>query len=113
VTRADGQPLDYPYMTFEIKTISQRKAWFVIEDLRRPYTTLQEVVRSGNVKGAHDQFAVFRFAALTSPDLLDADAQRIVDDVEKKLETTLTTRNVATGAAIELPPLESLKPFTP
>jgi hypothetical protein len=111
VTRADRGKLDYPYMTYEITTTSIRNDWFKIDELRRAHATLQDVVRSGNVKGARDQFAVFRYATLTSPDLLYADAQRIVEEAEKELENTLKTTETAADVAIELPPLESLQPF--
>jgi hypothetical protein len=112
VARADGQPLDYPYMTYEIKTNAIRDDWFMIDDLRAAHATLQEVVRKGATPGsAREQFAVFKAAALTSPDLLYADAQRIVEEAEKELENALPTTETARAGAIELPALESLRPF--
>ena len=112
VSRADGQRLDYPYLTYEIATNAIRDDWFVIDDLRRAYTTLQTVVRNGATPDtAREQFAVFRAAALTSPDLLYADAQRIVAEAEKELENTVRTTETARAGTVELPALESLRPF--
>lgn len=55
---------------------------------------------------------MFRFAALTSPDLLHEDAQRIVTTVEHELENTLpTTTTHRDVTANQLPELEMLQPF--
>jgi hypothetical protein len=111
VSRADRGKLEYPYMTFEIVATPIRSDWFKIDELRRAHATLQDVVRSGNVRAARDQFAVFRYATLTSPDLLYADAERIVEEAEKQLERTLRTTETARTRVNELPALESLRPF--
>jgi hypothetical protein len=111
ITRADRAELNYPYLTYEIVTTPIRSDWFKLDELRRAHATLQEVVRSGNVKGARDQFTAFRYATLTSPDLLYGDAQRIVEEVEKDLEGTLKTTATSSNTTIELSALESLRPF--
>lgn len=108
--RGDGGSLDFPYFTFEITASPHRDNWFEIDDLRRAYSTLQDVVRSGNLKGARDQFAVFRNATLTSPDLLFPDAQAIVAKAEQQLEATLTTTTTAAEERL-LPDLGTLAPF--
>jgi hypothetical protein len=109
--RRDGKTLEYPYITFEVVGTSARDDWFAIEELRRPYSTLQEVVRSGNVKAATDQFVVFRHAVLTSPDLLFADAESIVAKANEQLKAVLQTAPTARAEELALPDLEMLAPF--
>jgi hypothetical protein len=109
--RRDGNKLEHPYMTFEVVATSARADWFAIEELRRPYSTLQEVVRSGNVKAARDQFVVFQHAVLTSPDLLFADAQSIVAKADGQLKAVLQTAATARAEELALPDLEMLTPF--
>jgi hypothetical protein len=111
VSRADGGAFDYPYFTFEIVAKQRREAWTELPALREAHAALNAVARTGNVRAAKQQFGAFRWTMLSSPDLLDADAQAIVKTVEADLERKLGGTAVAADASIELTPLEELDLF--
>jgi hypothetical protein len=111
VSRKDGLPLDYPYLTFEIATTEHRKAYFAIPELRATHDDLSRITKIGNVPAARDQFAVFRSAVLNSPDLLLGDAQRIVEEAELDLTIKLGASATSAGRGQALTPLEKLRPF--
>ncbi len=55
-------------------------------------------------------FSVFNRSALTSPDLLDKDAHRLVEMVEKHLANALPAVLTSTSVA-SIPPLKSIRLF--
>lgn len=103
-----GHPLNkYPYMVISIETSRQREDWFSLPELARAYKELQEDVWEGRVKAAKNSQAVFDRITLSSPDLLQEDAKRIVGEVDKSLKEGLSTRTAA--GQFSLPDLREIK----
>ena len=111
VLRHDGRPFDYPYFTFEIVPTAHRHTWFEIPILRAAHAQLNTVARVGNLAAAKEAFGAFKWATLSSPDLLRHDAKGIVARVEKDLEENLGATLTGTAARAELTPLEDLTIF--
>jgi hypothetical protein len=80
---------NYPYILIEIAASPKRETWYELPDLQSAYAALKQAVRAGKVSEATEQFAVFKRTALTSEDLLFADAKQIVDGVDQWLKAVL------------------------
>jgi hypothetical protein len=105
---ATGCPLDrHPYMVISIEVSQQREDWFSVPELASAYKELQKDVEEGRVKATKNSQAVFNRIALTSPDLLQEDAKRIVEEVDKFLKEGLSTRTAA--GRFSLPDLDEIK----
>jgi len=86
----DGQPVkDYPYLVFRVEASKLRDDWFLIPDVAKAYKVLREEVRRGVLSKINDAFAAFRRTALSSPDLLLADAQRLVAKVDGEVKAVV------------------------
>lgn len=101
---------DYPYVVFSIEASRERPNWFEIPELKSAYDDLNREVRRAKVRDAEEAFAVFRRAALTSPDLLIDDARKMTDKVNSHIKEVL---NGIQTAAIKPGPLPDLSEFTP
>ncbi len=93
----DGRPVgDFPYMVLKVETSPRRDDWYMIPDVSEAYSQLRNDLRRGVFKAAAESLTVFRLTALNSDDLLEDDANRIVELVEaeynKRLGTTATGR---------------------
>ncbi|HEX8697085.1 MAG TPA: hypothetical protein VF746_31995 [Longimicrobium sp.] len=105
---ADGQPVrDYPYVVFSISQSGRRDDWFKLPDLTRPYQELREAARKGDYEAVKELIATFKRTALTSDDLITADAMRIGQLVQEQAEAVLGRTMTARSAERDLPPLES------
>jgi hypothetical protein len=72
-----------PYLVIGVEVHRERPDWFQIPELAKTYNDLLEAVRSaGNNERVRDAGVVFKRTALTSPDLLTVDAQRLVRQIE-------------------------------
>lgn len=80
---------DYPYVVFSIEASRERPNWFEIPELKSAYDDLNREVQRGKVRDAEEAFAVFRRAALTSPDLLIDDARKMTDKVNSHIKEVL------------------------
>jgi hypothetical protein len=89
----------YPYMVFSIEVSSKRESWFEISELRQAHEELRAAARKGDRSAARELLAMFRRIVLSSPDLLDEDAEKIVAAVEQRVKNVLgATTTAATDA---------------
>lgn len=105
---------DYPYMVFTVEQRRVRPDWFRLPDLTKPYQELQNAVREGDYNAAKELIVTFKRTALTSDDLITADAKRIAQLVKEKAEGAMVGSLTADETEkLELPPLESYPLYTP
>jgi hypothetical protein len=72
-----------PYLVVGVEMRRERPDWFQIPELAKTYNDLLEALRGGgNNERVRDAGVVFKRTALTSPDLLTVDAQRLVRQIE-------------------------------
>lgn len=76
---------DFPYMVFSIFAAKHRADWFLIPDLKEPYARLQDAVRRGKSDEAAATLTVFRTVALTCPDLIATDAEKLAARVASEV----------------------------
>jgi hypothetical protein len=100
---------DYPYIVFCVEASPGRDDWFQIPEVSAAYKTLRDTVRTGDVNRSKEAFTVFKRIVLTSPDLLIADAQRLVNKVETEVSTVLKMMPTAAGPKRTLPQLSKIK----
>ena len=88
-----GQPyVDAPYIIFAIESSDQRPDWGTIPEIATAYKALQDKIKDRNAGTAarEEALAAFRVATLLSPDLVPADASRLI-----KLVTARTAALIA------------------
>lgn len=73
-----GVPLDAAYCVFSIRATDRKADFGEIPDLKAAYANFRDQVVRGDEADAREAFAVFRRTALASPDLISADAARLV-----------------------------------
>ena len=99
VNDQSGQPIsEFPYLVFRIEVSKQRDDFFLIPDLSAAYKKLRDEIKGGDLGKINEAFAVFRRTALSSPDLLISDAQRLVAKVEADVKTAVGTKTTSQGA---------------
>jgi hypothetical protein len=82
----------YPYMVFSVEAGPDREKWFEIPDIAKAYKTLRQISREGNIDKAQEAFVAFKRIVLTSPDLLDQDADNLVQKAQEKLNRIFSTQ---------------------
>jgi hypothetical protein len=82
---ADGVPLDEAYCVFSIRRADQKTDFGEIPTLRAKYAALMDRIRSNDMQGAKDALTAFRLEAVTSPDLIPADAAALVQKAEGRV----------------------------
>jgi hypothetical protein len=94
-----SHPLNsYAYLVFSIEAGTEREDWAAIPDLRRAHETLQSLLKDKKTtqSKAEEAYAFFRRLAITSPDLIRADADELVRKENAKLQDAFgATRTVA------------------
>jgi hypothetical protein len=75
----DGSELKSGYCVFSIRKTNQKADYGEIPELAEKYSALLTAIRSNNHQVATDALTAFRLAALTSPDLIPEDADRLVE----------------------------------
>jgi len=110
VDKSNQNVAAYPYFVFSIEPTAVRDDWFLIPEIAATHTDLRDAVRNGQQNQIDDLFAAFRRTVLTSPDLLSADAKRLVSEVHDELVATVPT-GMTSDAARDLRPLKSIPLF--
>lgn len=111
LTQGSNQAVrDYPYFVFSIDISERRDDWFLIPDIASLYKELMGAVRKDKRGEANEVFSVFRRTVLTSPDLLQNDARKLVREVEDKVAEALPTVMTSTSTH-EIPPLREIRLF--
>lgn len=91
-----GAPIaNYPYLVFRVEVSKQRDDWFLIPDIAAAHQALRAEIKSGVLSKINDAFAVFRRTALSSPDLVLADAQRLVAKTDADVKAVVGTAQTA------------------
>lgn len=77
-----GKALKAPYAVVELVCEETRHDWMALPDIAQAWTRLREA----RIKreGVDEAFEIFRLTALTSPDLIPADARKLADGVKTK-----------------------------
>jgi hypothetical protein len=99
---------DYPYLVFRVELSKQRDDFFLIPDVSMAYKKLRNEIKSGDLNRVNDAFAVFRRTALSSPDLLLSDAQRLVAKVDADVKLAVGPKTTSRGAAAVLADLKDV-----
>lgn len=110
--RAGNSVTNAPYFVIEISVDKHRSNWFALPNLIEAYQELQREVRSGRGDRVDEARLVFRRIAMSSPDLIQHDAELIVQKVNEEVAKALPpTATAKRASASELPSLENLDPF--
>jgi len=108
LVRPDGVALRDPYLVFTIGAGERRHDWAAIPGLTARYADIDDAVADDDQPRAMQALALFRRAALFSPDLLRADGNRIHDLVREQVLDAFPGTGTAATAARRLPPLGDL-----
>jgi hypothetical protein len=105
-----GQPIaDYPYMVFRVEVSKQRDDWFLIPDVAAAHKALRDEIRGGALSKINDAFAAFRRTAVSCPDLLLADAQRLVTKVDQDVKAAVGPAPTASTTGIPIRDLRDIR----
>ena len=109
----EDQPLgSYPYLVFSVEISDSRDDWFLIPEIASIHAELQSAIRKNKRAEVDEIFSTFKRTALTSPDLLTRDAQRLVKDVEDELTAAMPT-SMTSASTREIRPLQLIRLFEP
>jgi hypothetical protein len=110
--QATGSSIDrVPYFVFSVECSTARHDWFRIPEISSLHAELQEAVQKDRVEEFKELFESFKRAALTSPDLLRKDAERLVKMVNDDLSATVPASLTGRGKVRKLRPLEEIPLF--
>lgn len=99
----EGQPLKASYCVFSIRGTTTKSDFGTIPELKDKYAAFRAAVVSLVEDRAKEALAAFRVAALTSPDLIRADAKRIVALAEDMMKEVFAGGQVSAEAKAALP----------
>jgi len=116
IERSGRAVSQYPYLLFSIDSSSKRDEWFVIPEISSAHKELYRLVgAAGKRAEIEDALQAFRRTVLTSPDLLTADAERLVAEVTKDVEAavpaSLTSATPSRKTGIKIRNLKSIDLF--
>lgn len=103
-----GQPLQQAYCVFSVRKTDQKTDFGEIPELKDKYAALMTAIRGGKADDANAALAVFRLAALASPDLISSDAKRLADRAKKKVDDAFGGGGVSAVAIDDAAALEEL-----
>ncbi|QJR12107.1 hypothetical protein DSM104443_03191 [Usitatibacter rugosus] len=82
----NGKPLEAAYCVFSIRRTLQKNDFGEIPELKERYAAIQAAIKANKPTDAKDALVAFRLTTLASPDLIRADAVRLVEKVEQKVK---------------------------
>jgi len=112
VDHSDHAVGEYPYLVFSVEASNSRDDFFMIPDIANVYLELQDAARKGKRAEAEEVFSAFRRTALTSPDLLSKDAQKLIETTKEELALALPA-SMTSFSPHEIRPLQSIRLFEP
>ncbi len=74
----EGKALEYGYCVISIRPAVQKPDFGEIPELKERYAAVQRAIRENKAKDAQEALTAFRLATIASPDLIAADAKRLV-----------------------------------
>lgn len=98
----------YPYFVFSIEVSDSREDWFLIPEIADIHKQLRLAVRKDKRADVDELFLTFKRIVLTSPDLLEKDAHKLVREVEAEL-TKVLPASLTSAASREIRPLRSIE----
>jgi hypothetical protein len=115
VDAADGRLLkdgvlykDRAYMVFTIEASTQQEGWGNIPELQSAYAQVEQAVKANDTAAAKTAMEAFRRTALICPDLIQADAARLIEMVDERLKLIFGRDKISRGPQRRLPKLGSL-----
>jgi hypothetical protein len=101
---------DHPWLVFRIGKDDKRPDFGTVPDLKHALDAFRAAVRSRKRKDAEDALTYFRVTALTSPDLIRADAKRLAAKAEDVMKASFAgVMQSKTSPQHELPELGCLR----
>lgn len=82
----DGNEVQYGYCVLSIRPIKEKADYGEIPELREKLAAVDAAVRANKIQEARDAFTAFRLATIVSPDLISADAIKLVEKAKAKLD---------------------------
>jgi lysozyme family protein len=96
-----GGPMKSAYAVLRFQREEYRPDWKALPDVNMAWVRIREAARArGDIK---DAISLFRVTALTSPDLTEADASRLVQAAERKFAHVLEAGEAESGFIVEDP----------
>ena len=77
---------DYPYIVYSILSDPERENWYQIPEIAKAFNAVNEVARKGDFDKMDDAFQDYRRIVLTSPEIIDNDAEKMIQKLEAKLQ---------------------------
>ncbi|GGE99003.1 hypothetical protein GCM10011611_00670 [Aliidongia dinghuensis] len=103
---------DYPYFVFSIEAETRRADWASIPDLRSAHDSLRALLHDPKTTSAkaEEAYTFFKRLALTSPDLVGADADTLVAEENARLQKAFGQGRAVAGRkkGFDIGPFESL-----
>jgi hypothetical protein len=87
----DGKVLDCGYAVFSVRPTTQKSDFGEIPELKERYSELMTAISKGKMKDAQDALTAFRLATVASPDLIESDADALVQKANQKFNRAFTT----------------------
>lgn len=85
----------------------RRYDWFAIKEIKSSYDEILEAARDRDINRTQEAFTSFKMTTITSHDLLDHDANRLIGEVDKYLKNILPM--MGTAAKADMVPLRQLR----
>lgn len=82
----DGKPLTCGYAVYSLRRTLVKSDYGEIPELKDRFAAFLAAIRSNKEKDARDTLTAFRLATIASPDLVPADATRLVEKAKQKLK---------------------------
>lgn len=98
-----GAPLDAAYCVFSIRATDRKPDFGEIPELKESFAQFRKAVIEGEEAEAREAFAAFRRHAITSPDLIQKDAMRLIALTKAMLDSAFPSDTPAPAAMGEGP----------
>jgi hypothetical protein len=103
---ADGKAYrDAPYIVFAIEGMNRRDDWMIIAELKHAWDAIGTAAKAGKQNEAEVLFKQFELTTKWSPDLIPADAARLVKKARARLPQLQPERAIAAGPKTKGHPL--------
>jgi hypothetical protein len=111
--KVDGKHYEkQPYLVFTIEAVSRQERWGEIAELRNAYIAIRDSVKGNDQSKAREAMISFRLLTLTSSDLVEPDALRLIDAVNQRLALAFGSPMVSGMPRSDtMPEFENLAPF--
>lgn len=104
----DGVPLDLGYCVFSIRTTKQKVDFGEIPELKDAFGAVRLAIRNNKRTDAEEALAAFRRAAVTSPDLIRADADKLIRLASDMVRDAFGATGIASAGGREIGDLGQL-----